>query len=169
MLKERSEVCLIVIFRLSQILLCCATNPEWFKLRSTMSDLLCDLIVLYAHVHIDKCLSMCGNGHAHSFLPFYRLVNEGQCGGDQKRPLPRRCIRNLTDLEHFAKCEQNLNLPYPVYSFTLSNFRMFWLLPFSNGAASELIWGSRRCSSQQQHKYLYTSSRCCCPHLSTNV
>ena len=73
-----AEVCLIIIFRLSQILLCCTTNPQTqicvHKLRP---DVRSDRT--YAHVQINKYQSLHGNGHTHGFLPYVRLINEGHC------------------------------------------------------------------------------------------
>ena len=56
----------------------CTAKSRSLRFAYTSSDLKWDLIVASAHVQIDKCRSLRGNGRTHGFLPYVGLINEGQ-------------------------------------------------------------------------------------------
>ena len=77
-----SEVCLIVIFRLSKILLCCTANPQTqICVHELRPDMRSDCAS--THVQTDKCRSLRGNVRLHDFLLYVHLINEGQYEGTQ--------------------------------------------------------------------------------------
>ena len=77
-----AEVCLIIIFRLSKILLCCTANPQTqICVHELRPDMRSDCAS--AHVQTDKCRSLRGNVRLHDFLLYVHLINEGQYEGTQ--------------------------------------------------------------------------------------